>query len=268
MMDALARRLEIATQLAAEAGALAMRMRPPPGGQTGTLKGPQDWVTEADAAVEQFLSSRLAQAFPEDGFQGEEGGIARSGALRWVADPIDGTANFARGGNRFCISLGCLEDRKPLIGVIAAPALDETFIAMRGHGAHLNGAPVHAAQTGNPAHAIIEVGWSLRRSNQEFLKLCGILLDQGATLRHGGSGALALADVAAGRIDAYTELHINLWDVAAGLVILSEAGAAISPFMRGDGPVSGDRLLACAPGLAGALASATGIPLEPQISSL
>jgi myo-inositol-1(or 4)-monophosphatase len=261
-MNALTRRLEIAARLVTEAGALAMTMRPPPGGQAGTLKGPQDWVTAADAAVEQFLSSGLAEALPDDGFQGEEGGIARGGSLRWVADPIDGTANFARGGRRFCISLGCLEDRTPLIGVIAAPALDEIFIAMKGGGARLNGAAIHAAQTTDPAHAIIEVGWSLRRSNQEFLKLCGVLLAQGVTLRHGGSGALALADVAAGRIDAYTELHINLWDVAAGLVILSEAGAALSPFMRGEGPVTGDRLLACAPGLAHALAAATGVPVS------
>lgn len=268
MVNALADRLETATRLAREAGALAMAMRPPLGGRAGTLKGPQDWVTEADAAVEQFLSSRLAQAFPEDGFQGEEGGIARGGTLRWVTDPIDGTANFARGGRRFCISLGCVEDRTPLIGVIAAPALDETFTAMRGAGAYLNAVPIHAAQTTDPTRAIIEVGWSLRRSNQDFLKLCGILLDQGVTLRHGGSGALALADVAVGRIDAYTELHINLWDVAAGLLILSEAGAALSPFMRGEGPVSGGQLLTCAPGLAGTLAAATGIPLEPAISSL
>ena len=93
-MRALQGRFETAVALATEAGALAMQMR---AAITATLKGPQDWVTEADGAVERFLSERLAAAFPADGFQGEEGGIARGGSLRWVVDPIDGTANYMRG---------------------------------------------------------------------------------------------------------------------------------------------------------------------------
>ena len=112
-MQALERRLETAVALATEAGAMAMRLRPAPGGPQATLKGVQDWVTEADGAVERFLSERLLTAFPEDGFQGEEEGVGRTGALRWVVDPIDGTANYMRGANRFCVSIGLLEDRTP-----------------------------------------------------------------------------------------------------------------------------------------------------------
>jgi myo-inositol-1(or 4)-monophosphatase len=249
-MTALQARLETAVTLATEAGALAMQMR---AASTATLKGPQDWVTEADGAVEFFLSERLAAAFPADGFQGEEGGVSRVGTLRWVVDPIDGTANYMRGLRRFCVSVACLEDRTPLIGVIVAPALGETYVARQGGGAMLNGTPIHAAETTALDRAVIEVGWSHRRPNQDFLALCETLLTQGATLRHGGSGALGLAEVAAGRMDGYVELHINLWDVAAALVLLSEAGAAVSPFLGGSGATDGNPILACAPGVAGGL---------------
>jgi myo-inositol-1(or 4)-monophosphatase len=101
----------IAQTLVAEAAALAMRLRPAPGSGAFTMKGEQDWLTQADGAVEALLAERLATAFPEDGFQGEETGLGRKGQLRWVVDPIDGTANYARGGARFAVSLGLVEDR-------------------------------------------------------------------------------------------------------------------------------------------------------------
>jgi myo-inositol-1(or 4)-monophosphatase len=255
-MTALQQRFDTAMALATEAAALAMQMR---AASTATLKGPQDWVTEADGVVERFLSQRLAAAFPADGFQGEEGGVSRGGTLRWVVDPIDGTANYMRGSRRFCVSVACLEDRMPLIGVIVAPALEETYTACQGGGATLNGTLIRAADTIALDRAVIEVGWSHRRSNQDFLALCEKCLTQGATLRYGGSGALGLAEVAAGRLDAFVELHINLWDVAAGLVLLAEAGAAVSPFLAGDGPIVGNPILGCAPGVADALSALTGL---------
>ncbi len=252
-MPALDRRLKVATCLATEAGGVAMRLRPPPGGPLATLKGVQDWVTEADGAVERFLSERLLQEFPKDGFQGEEEGIGRTGVLRWVVDPIDGTANYMRGANRFCVSLGLLEGDQPLAGVIVAPALGETFAARHGGGATLNGVPMHAADTAAMNRATVEIGWSARRPMGDFLALCGRVTEAGAVLRMGGSGALGLADVAAGRQDAYAELHINLWDVAAALVLLQEAGASVSDFMAAPGPVSGNPILACAPGIGQAM---------------
>jgi myo-inositol-1(or 4)-monophosphatase len=254
-MNSLDRRFAVATDLAREAGDLAMRLRPPPGAAVATLKGAQDWLTEADGAVEAFLSERLAEAFPEDGFQGEETGRGRSGALRWVVDPIDGTSNYARGTPRFCVSLGLIEDRTPVAGVIVAPAMGEVFAARQGGGATLNGVPIHAAATTDLARGQVECGWSPRRPNQSFFDLTQAVMGSGAMLRAGGSGALGLADVAAGRIDGYVELHINLWDVAAALAILAEAGAVVSPFMEGGGPTDGNPILAAAPGIAAALHS-------------
>ncbi len=258
-MLALDRRLETAVALARQAGELALRLRPPPGAPVATLKGAQDWLTEADGAVEAFLSEHLAAAFPEDGFQGEETGSGRSGALSWVVDPIDGTANFARGAPRFCVSLGLLCGPVPLLGVLVAPALGETFAARQGGGATLNGVPIRAADTTDLARATVECGWSPRRTNQDYWRLVESVMTRGATLRAGGSGALGLADVAAGRIDAYVELHINLWDVAAALTILAEAGAAISAFTEGDGLTDGNPIFAAAPGIADELRAATGI---------
>ena len=163
-MTALADRFDTAVTLAAEAAALALRMQRSPGAPSATLKGAQDWVTDADGAVERMLSERLARAYPADGFQAEEGGRTRTGSLRWVVDPIDGTANFMRGGKRFCVSLGCLDGDLPVIGVIVAPALKETFAARQGAGATLNGAPIRAAETFELARATVELGWSQRRN--------------------------------------------------------------------------------------------------------
>jgi myo-inositol-1(or 4)-monophosphatase len=260
-MSALTDRFETAIKLATEAAQLALQMRPPPGAPSAKLKGTQDWLTETDGAVERLLSERLAHAYPADGFQGEEGGRARSGSLRWVVDPIDGTANYMRGAKRFCVSLGCLEGDMPVLGVIVAPALQETFAGCRSMGATLNGEPIHAAKTSDLARATVELGWSLRRPHESFLSLTDRVIAAGAMPRLNGSGALGLADVAAGRSDAYVELHINLWDVAAALAILSEAGAAVSPFMAGSGAVMGNPILAAAPGVAAALSAVTQIPL-------
>jgi len=257
-MTALQRRLDVALEICAAAGRMALARQPAPGAATAALKGPQDWLTEADGAVEAYIDAALASAFPEDGFQGEETGGRRNGTLRWVVDPIDGTSNFARGHPRFCVSLGLIEDRTPLLGVIVAPAMRETFAARLGGGATLNGAVIRAAETTDLARGMVECGWSPRRTNAEFFALTQAVMGTGAMLRAGGSGALGLADVAAGRIDAYIELHINLWDVAAALAILSEAGAEVSAFTAGDGLVSGNPIFAAAPGVAGVLRGAIG----------
>ena len=261
-MTALERRLDAAIRIARQAGALALSLRPPPGAATGTLKGAQDWLTEADGATEAFVARALAETFPQDGFQGEETGRGRAGTLRWVLDPIDGTSNFARGGDRWCVSLGLIEDRTALLGVLVAPALGETFAARQGNGATRNGAPIRAAATTELGRAIVEIGWSPRRPNPPYWQLVADVMTAGAATRCGGSGAMGLADVAAGRLDAYVELHINLWDVAASLAILSDAGAYVSPFLDGDGPTEGNPILAAAPGIAEALAGVAGLTVR------
>lgn len=254
---ALEARLALACRVAEEAGRLALAMRPAPGAPVATLKGAQDWLTEADGAVERLIGDELARAFPEDGFLGEEGG-RRTGALTWVVDPIDGTSNYARGSSRFCVSLGLMAGAEPVLGVVVAPALGETYLGVRGRGATRNGAPIRAATTTALERGMVEIGWSRRRPEAAFQALLAAVMATGAAPRLGGSGTLGLMDVACGRTDAYVELHINLWDVAAGLAILAEAGAFVSPFTAGRGMTHGNPMLAAAPGIAAALGSAIG----------
>lgn len=261
MTAALERRLEVARAVVDDAARLALSMRPPPGGPVGTQKSAQDWLTEADGAVEAFISRRMAALFPDDGFQGEEEGATRGGSLRWVVDPIDGTSNFARGRNRWCVSLGLLEDDRPVAGVVCAPALGETYTGLVGKGAFLNGRPISASPVTDPRSAMIEMGWSNRVPKPVFNEKIDAILEFGAMPRSGGSGALALTDVACGRLDGYIEIVINLWDVAGALPILSEAGARVSPFLRDGGLTGAGTILAAAPGIAERLSEAVRIPL-------
>ena len=261
-MTDLTERLQAAETLAREAAALALRLRPAHGSAAITLKGAQDWLTEADGAVERFLSDALRQRFPQDGFQGEEAGLHRDGPLRWVVDPIDGTSNFAHGGQRWCVSVGLVTEERAVLGAIVAPELNQCFLGAEGRGATLNGRPIRAAATAGLSRAIVECGWSPRVPNDAYHALCQAVMGQGAMLRAGGSGTLGLADVACGALDAYVERYINLWDVAAALAILSEAGARVSPFLQQNAAGKGAPILAAAPGIAAPLAALTGMVLE------
>jgi myo-inositol-1(or 4)-monophosphatase len=259
MSAALDLRLKTALAAANEAAAMALDLRAGARVVPATLKGAHDWLTEADQAVERFIWDRVSKAHPEDGFQGEEAGSRRSGSLRWVVDPIDGTSNYMRGGSRFCVSIGLVEERSPLIGVVVAPALGKSFSAISKRGAMMNGVPIRVSGLDQIDSATVEIGWSLRRPYPAFINLCEKIASAGAAPRVGGSATLGLSEVASGRLDGYVELHINFWDVAAALVILAEAGARVSPFMEGSGPTTGDEILACTPELGDRLVAATGI---------
>ncbi|CAI9122207.1 inositol monophosphatase family protein [Brytella acorum] len=258
----IARRLAAARAIAEDAAALAMAMRPPPGGPTGTTKGMQDYLTETDGAVEKLIAERLNALYPEDGFMGEEAGSRRSGTLTWVVDPIDGTSNYARGRERWCISIGLMHGKLPVAGVIHAPALHEIYTAQRGHGAFLNGKRIKASDIADTRTAMVEMGWSPKVTPDVYAKHMRAFMSLGVMPRSCGSGALAIADVACGRQEAYLELVINLWDVAAGMVLLHEAGAVTSPFLEIGGLTGGALLFTAAPAIAGELARAAEVALD------
>ena len=213
-----------------------------------------------------MLRRKLAERFPDDGFWGEEtGGTARN--AMWIADPIDGTSNFARGDLLWCISLGYVVDGVPELGILLAPAIGEEFIAQRGRGATRNGEPINAASTTEMSRAVIEIGWSARRPQKEFIALAQSVMKDGAAVKRSASGALGLAWVACGRTDGYLELHINSWDVAAALLIAREAGAVTNDFFSGDWLTQGNPVLAATPGLAPQLASFMGLSLPTNVWS-
>jgi myo-inositol-1(or 4)-monophosphatase len=214
-----------------------------------SMKGRQDWLTEADGAVETFLRRKIGAAFPNDQIVGEEQG-GSGGAAMWIIDPIDGTANFARGDRQWCISVGFARAGVPTIGFIDAPAQNEFYEAVAGHGATMNGAAIRVAPTHDFGTAVVEIGWSPRRSTSDYLALVGRTMQAGATVKRSASGALGMAHVANGRTDGYAEVHINSWDVLAGLVIAREAGAKINDFCAGPWVTDGNPILCATPGIA------------------
>lgn len=226
-----------------------------------SLKGPQDLVTEADRAVEELIAARLAAAFPRDGFLGEETGFREGGDV-WVVDPIDGTANFVRGIPHFCVTVAFVRGGLIELGTTYNPISGELYFARRGHGATRSGTAIAVAPTPALSEAAVEVGWSMRVPNAAYLCCVGQVLDAGAHVRRGASGALGLAFVADGRTDAYIELHANAWDCLAGLLLVQEAGGRITPFLKQDGLRRGAPVLAAASSVAEALAAAVGLALD------
>lgn len=224
------------------------------------LKGPQDFLTETDAAIEAHLRAAIAGAYPDDGFLGEETGGELSGDL-WVVDPIDGTANFARGIPHYCISIAFVSGGAVQLAAIANPSAGELHFARRGRGATRNDLPIRVAPTSDYRAACVELGWSLRVPDTEYLRALGGILAEGANVRRAASGALGLAYVADGRSDAYAELHMHPWDCLAGLLLVEEAGGVTAPYLAGDGLRLGGAVLAATPAIAEGISRATGIRL-------
>jgi len=250
-------REEALTAVAREAGDLAKRFFSDP--PEVKLKGKQDFITAADGEVERLIIERLKARFPRDAFLGEEGGAEGSGDAVWVIDPIDGTANFAHRIPHFCVSIAFMSAGKLSLGVISAPMYGELYRARAGKGAFLNDRAMRVAQVSDLKRAIVELGWSARRTVRAYTSLVERVLEAGAIFMRAGSGALGLAYVAAGRTHGYCELHINSWDTLAGLLMVREAGGWTNDFLADDGLQSGNAVLACAPGLKEALVAVTGV---------
>lgn len=250
--------------VAREAGELARRLFADPSNFSTKMKGPQDFITAADSAVERSIVARLSSEFPGDAFLGEEGGASGagdaggSGAL-WVIDPIDGTANFAHRMPHFCVSIALVAGGELVLGAIAAPMYGELYLARLGRGASLNGRAMRVSAMGDIKQSIIELGWSSRLPARDYTAMLERVLATGATFMRAGSGALGLAYVADGRTHGYCERHINSWDALAGLLLVREAGGWTNDFLAGDALAKGNAVIACTPGLRQALVAATGV---------
>lgn len=228
-----------------------------------SLKGRQDYLTVTDGAVEQYVRAEIERRFPGDAVLGEEAGGETGGAARlWIVDPVDGTANFARAIPHFCISLCLMVNGELEAGAIYEPMHDELFIAQRGHGAWCNGVRLQVSEQVELSASSVEIGWSPRRSPDSYLALVSRCMHAGCSVRRAGSGALGLAYVAAGRCEAYAEAHINSWDVAAGLLLVREAGGRVNDFWADNGLAQGNPVLATNARLASELSVLTGIPLR------
>lgn len=195
------------------------------------LKGPQDFLTETDLAVEALIKDEITLAFPEDAILGEEGG-GEPEHFTWVIDPIDGTANFARGIPHFCVIISFCVDGEAQLAAIAQPVTQEFYFAQRGQGAFKNEHPIRTSSTVDMSRAHFELGWSRRATIESYLDTQNYLLGLGASIRRGGSGGLSLAWVAEGRTDAYLEISMNSWDCVAGMLLIEEAGGRVGNWPR------------------------------------
>ena len=250
-------RYDFCRALARDAGKLAHRGF---GTSATTMKGRHDVVTEMDREVERYIRAAIASRYPGDAVIGEEEG-GGEGERLWLIDPIDGTANYARGQPRYCVSIGYLERGVPTIGAIYDPSHDWLYSGARGEGAYLDGRRLAVSPCAEMTAATVECGWSTRRPAAEYVALLSRVLEAGAAIRRAGSGALGLADVAAGRAEAYAELHINAWDCAAGIVLVREAGGFTNDFFAGEGLTTGNPLIATNAGLCDKLSGAVGISI-------
>lgn len=189
-------------------------------------KGHLDLVTRADRDVEDFLVASLREAFPEDGFFGEEGGdIAGVSGRVWVIDPIDGTFNFVRGSRNWAISIGLFEKGRPVLGVIHAPARELTLSGGEAAETRLNGEPLPAPPAFEPAQASIGIGLHPSIATRDRLEVLRFLSDElHCTIRCCGASTLSLIEVALGETDGYVALGDASWDVMAALPILGNLG--------------------------------------------
>jgi myo-inositol-1(or 4)-monophosphatase len=252
----LAERLLVAQTVAREAGRLASRLLADSNGLEIRLKGPQDFVTSADAAVERFIFDRLSAAFPADVFLGEEshsGQVLTTADALWVIDPIDGTANYLSGRPEWCVSIGFAHCGRPAIGVVYHPPTDELFAAYCGGGATRNGSPVRVGSPSSMAQATIALEYSHRTPIAAHLAQLSTLLGRGADYRRNGSAALSLAYVADGRFHGYGELDVYIWDVLAGMVLVAEAGGWTGGFLHRSGLALRGEFYAAAPSVRDAI---------------
>lgn len=253
--------LELAIQLARAAGAI-QRERYGTELQIETKSAAVDLVTEVDKACEALIVDAIETERPGDAILAEEGGgTDHAGAeWRWIIDPLDGTTNYAHAYPRFCVSIGIERAGQPAIGVVFDPLMDELYTAVRGGGAFLNGEPIRVSKETDLSQGLLATGFAYdrRKSEKDNIEQFSHMLRAARALRRDGSAALNLCYVAAGRFDGFWEMKLSPWDVAAGCLIVEEAGGRTSDAAGGGEHWSGLYVVASNGSLHDAILEALG----------
>ena len=222
-------------------------------------KGRIDLVTEYDHRSEALLLARVRERFPDHAILAEESGASHAaggpGGFRWVIDPLDGTTNFAHNYPFFCVSVGVEREGELVAGVVHDPVRGETFSAARGEGAALDGRPIRVTGVAELEDALLVSGfhYSIRERPEPTLTLFREFLMRAQGVRRDGSAALNLCYLACGRFDGFWEARLSPWDMAAGVLIVREAGGLITDFAGGPFRLDGRQILAANPALHAAM---------------
>ncbi|MEQ8764730.1 MAG: inositol monophosphatase family protein [Planctomycetota bacterium] len=239
--------LELATDIAREAGRTLMWFYERPREKHARMKGLRDPVTDADVASENLIAERIRQRFPDHAILAEEKDRGRAdGEHLWIVDPLDATVNFLHGHPLFAVSIAYYHRGVGEVGVVYAPYLGEMFTAARGEGCRLNGKLLEVSKTEALDQSVLATGFHYQRHEQVDNNVARFthLILQVRGIRRGGCASLDLAYVAAGRFDGYWELWLSPYDVAAGAILVREAGGRVTDLGDGDEWLHGGQILA------------------------
>lgn len=209
-------------------------------------KGCNDFVTEIDKKVEEEIVKIIYKSYPDHAIIGEEGGSDGEGEYTWIIDPIDGTLNFIHGHPHFCTAIAVQHKKKIQCGLIYDVVRDELFTASKGGGAYLNNKRIRVRSENRLDNAVCVTSCSSKcfTDISDYTKLLQVMLPQFASMRCSGSAALDLAYVASGRFDCLMEMNLKLWDIAAGSLLVKEAGGLVSDFNGEDKYLSSGNIIA------------------------
>ena len=239
--------LELAVELARRAGAI-QREGYERDHRVETKSASIDLVTEVDRACEALVVGEIRRRRPRDAVVAEEGSArdAPTGGWRWIVDPLDGTTNYAHGYPCFCVSIGVERAGRREVGVVYDPLRDELFRCLRGGGAWLGGRRLSVSRVAELRRALVATGFAydVHRAEDDNLDHFARAVKSAQGVRRGGSAALDLCYVAAGRLDAFWELKLHPWDVAAGILLVEEAGGRVTDLAGGPPPWDGRAVVA------------------------
>jgi len=233
-------------ELAMETGQFIVQERKEMTADSIEVKGVHNFVTDIDKKTEEFLVKGLSNILPNAGFIAEEGTGSKNDHYNWIIDPIDGTTNFIHGAPPYSISIALMDQEEVLVGVIYELTLIECFTAWKGGGAFLNNNPIKVSKTGKVDDALVATGFPYTDYDrmEAFMETIRHFMKHSHGIRRLGSAAADLAYVACGRYDAFYEYGLSPWDVAAGVLLIQEAGGRLSDFEGGDNYIFGGEMIA------------------------
>lgn len=244
--------LNVAMMAAREAGELIMRSIDKIDQLTIEEKDKNNYVSEVDKAAEQTIIRAIKKYYPDHAILAEESGRNNNKSdFEWIIDPLDGTTNYLHQFPQFSISIAVLEKGRIVHGVVFDPARDEMFYASRGQGARLNNRRIRVTEQKTLNNALLATGFPYYEFDyiDSYLASFKAFMLSTAGIRRAGSAALDLAYVAAGRVDGYWEFNLKPWDIAAGILLVREAGGLCTDFAGGDNQLESGNVLACTPKL-------------------